>query len=107
MNGNMGISAQNQPTALFNAMVSPVINFAVKGFCWYQGESNTGHPQEYTKLLPALINDWRNQWKLKQLLHHLHQSHLLPEPLLPPIQGLALKPAMFMPGLESTMHLLE
>lgn len=63
MNGNMGISAQNQPTALFNAMVSPVINFAVKGFCWYQGESNTGHPQEYTKLLPALINDWRNQWK--------------------------------------------
>lgn len=63
MNGNMGISAQNQPTALFNAMVYPIINFAVKGFCWYQGESNTGRPHEYAKLLPALINDWRNQWK--------------------------------------------
>ena len=62
-NINTGITAQNQPTALFNAMVSPVINYAVKGFCWYQGESNTGRPFEYAKLLPALINDWRNQWK--------------------------------------------
>ncbi|GAB4041620.1 sialate O-acetylesterase [Spirosoma jeollabukense] len=57
-----GINAQNQPTALYNAMVAPAINYAIKGFCWYQGESNTGKPQEYEKLQIALINDWRNQW---------------------------------------------
>ncbi|RXK61751.1 sialate O-acetylesterase [Lacibacter luteus] len=58
-----GISAQNQPTALYNAMVAPEINYTIKGFCWYQGESNAGRPQEYGALLTALINDWRTKWK--------------------------------------------
>ncbi|MBO9660822.1 MAG: sialate O-acetylesterase, partial [Chitinophagaceae bacterium] len=57
-----GISAQNQPTALYNAMVAPVINYTVKAFCWYQGEANTGQPKQYEKLQTALIADWRNQW---------------------------------------------
>ena len=58
-----GINAQNQPTALYNAMIAPEIKYAIKGFCWYQGESNAGKPQEYEKLLPALINDWRQKWQ--------------------------------------------
>jgi sialate O-acetylesterase len=58
-----GISAQNQPAALFNAMVAPLVNYAIKGILWYQGESNAGRPKEYAKLLPALIKDWRQQWK--------------------------------------------
>ena len=58
-----GINAQNQPTALYNAMVAPEVNYAIKGFCWYQGESNAGKPQAYEKLQTALIADWRKQWK--------------------------------------------
>jgi sialate O-acetylesterase len=61
--GPPAIAAQNQPTALYNAMVAPLTNYAVKGILWYQGESNTGRPDEYAKLLPALITDWRNKWK--------------------------------------------
>ena len=57
-----GISAQNSPAALYNAMVAPTINYAIKGILWYQGESNAGNPQQYQKLLPALINDWRAKW---------------------------------------------
>jgi len=57
------ISFQNQPTALFNAMIAPLINYSIKGILWYQGESNAGRPEEYVKLLPALIADWRHQWK--------------------------------------------
>ncbi|MBK8089978.1 MAG: sialate O-acetylesterase [Chitinophagaceae bacterium] len=57
-----GINAQNQPAALYNAMVAPEINYTIKGFCWYQGESNAGRPKEYEKLLSALINDWRSKW---------------------------------------------
>lgn len=57
-----GINAQNQPAALYNAMVAPEINYKIKGFCWYQGESNADQPKPYGKLLPALINDWRNKW---------------------------------------------
>lgn len=58
-----GLSFQNQPSALYNAMVAPETNFTIKGFCWYQGESNAGKPDEYAQLLPALISDWRNKWK--------------------------------------------
>jgi sialate O-acetylesterase len=57
-----GINAQNQPTALYNAMVAPEINYAIKGFCWYQGESNFDRPEAYATLLPALISDWRRHW---------------------------------------------
>lgn len=61
--GPFGIAAQNQPAALYNAMVAPAINYAIKGFCWYQGESNAGRPDEYLQLQIAQINDWRNKWK--------------------------------------------
>ncbi len=62
-----GISAQNQPTALYNAMVAPEVGYALKGFCWYQGESNAGRAQEYAALMPALINDWRARWQQSNL----------------------------------------
>ncbi len=55
-------SAQNEPTGLYNAMVAPAINYAIKGILWYQGEANTLRPTEYQQLLPALITDWRNKW---------------------------------------------
>lgn len=65
--GTFGISAQNQPTALYNAMVAPVIPYTIRGFCWYQGESNAGRPDEYKSLQPALINDWRKKWNKAEL----------------------------------------
>jgi len=44
-------------------MVAPLINYAVKGFLWYQGEANTGRAEDYAKLQPAQIADWRNLWQ--------------------------------------------
>lgn len=60
--GGGGISANNQPTALYNAMIAPFINYANKGILWYQGESNTSRANEYADLQNALIKDWRNKW---------------------------------------------
>jgi len=62
-----GINAGGQPTALYNAMIAPLINYSVKGFLWYQGEANTGRAEEYAKLQPAQIIDWRNKWKRGEL----------------------------------------
>jgi len=55
-------SAQNSPTGLYNAMIAPLKNFAISGFLFYQGESNTENAKEYESLFPSLINDWRNKW---------------------------------------------
>ncbi len=52
----------NQVTVLYNGMIAPIIPFPIKGVVWYQGESNVGWAQEYRKLLPALISDWRSRW---------------------------------------------
>ncbi|GAB3905241.1 sialate O-acetylesterase [Mucilaginibacter boryungensis] len=51
-----------QPTALFNGMIAPVMNYGIKGMIWYQGESNRQEPQLYAKLFPAMVADWRKQW---------------------------------------------
>jgi sialate O-acetylesterase len=61
--GTQPISMQNEPTGLYNTMVAPLINYRIKGILWYQGETNTGRPLEYHRLLPALINDWRNKFQ--------------------------------------------
>lgn len=58
-----GISMQNEPAGLFNTMVAPLVNYRIKGFLWYQGETNTDRPHEYEFLLPALISDWRGRWQ--------------------------------------------
>lgn len=50
------------PSALYNAMLAPVVPYAMKGVIWYQGESNAVKSKEYQTLFPALIADWRAKW---------------------------------------------
>ena len=52
----------NQPSVLYNGMLKPVIPYGVKGAIWYQGESNIGRAEQYAKLFPAMIADWRKLW---------------------------------------------
>lgn len=47
---------------IYNAMVHPIVKFPIKGAIWYQGESNAGRAEQYRKLFPAMIRDWRAKW---------------------------------------------
>ena len=38
---------------------TPLEPFAIRGAIWYQGESNAERADGYSKLLPAMIADWR------------------------------------------------
>lgn len=51
------------PAILYNANIAPITSLAIKGFIWYQGESNAPRASEYKELFPAFINDWRKQFK--------------------------------------------
>jgi len=57
----------NTPSVLYNAMIEPLTDFAVRGAIWYQGESNAGNPKGYLKLLPAMIRAWREAWRNDKL----------------------------------------
>ena len=52
----------NQASNLYNGMLKPLIPFGIRGAIWYQGESNVSRAQQYRKLFPAMITDWRKNW---------------------------------------------
>jgi sialate O-acetylesterase len=53
---------QNTATCLFNAMIHPLLPYAIKGTIWYQGESNAGRAFQYRTAFPLMISDWRSHW---------------------------------------------
>ena len=50
------------PGVLFNGMISPLLPFAIRGFIWYQGESNADRAAQYRDLFEVLIRSWRGAW---------------------------------------------
>jgi sialate O-acetylesterase len=57
------------PAGLYNGMIAPLADESIKGFLWYQGETDSAHDRapHYSTLFPALIQDWRT---------HFHQGDL-------------------------------
>ncbi|MFO0945415.1 MAG: sialate O-acetylesterase [Planctomycetota bacterium] len=49
-------------TGLYNAMIAPLVPYAIRGAIWYQGESNSGRAYEYARLFPTMIQNWREVW---------------------------------------------
>jgi arylsulfatase A-like enzyme len=50
------------PGTIYNGMIHSLSPYALRGFLWYQGESNTRDPAGYHELKPLLISDWRRLW---------------------------------------------
>lgn len=55
------------PSHLFNAMVAPLCDYKLKGAVWYQGESNAGEPQLYSRLLQQMMRSWRGRFGQAEL----------------------------------------
>lgn len=50
------------PCVLYNGRIAPLLNYTIKGFLWYQGESNRHNAEQYKKLTPAFVADLRQRW---------------------------------------------
>jgi sialate O-acetylesterase len=52
------------PGALYNGMIAPLTPMTIKGFLWYQGETNSSPDRApfYHTLFSALIGDWREHF---------------------------------------------
>jgi sialate O-acetylesterase len=59
----MGEHNFNRPAGLYHTMLERCIPYSVKGAIWYQGEYNSGRAEQYRTLFPALISEWRNDFK--------------------------------------------
>lgn len=55
LSNNVGVS-------IYNAMIAPLVPYAIRGALWYQGESNASRAYQYRKTFPLMIEDWRKKW---------------------------------------------
>jgi sialate O-acetylesterase len=54
------------PAVSYNAMIAPLLPFAIKGVIWYQGESNANDVAQataYRAQFDRLIRSWRHDWR--------------------------------------------
>lgn len=49
------------PSACYNQMVHPIKGYTARGIVWYQGESNSGTPDQYLDYYKTLTSLWR-EW---------------------------------------------
>nr|MDA3823329.1 9-O-acetylesterase [Bacteroidales bacterium] len=62
ISNSSAMSPNAKPTLLYNGMINPLINYAITGAIWYQGESNASRAYRYRTLFPNMIKDWRLKW---------------------------------------------
>ncbi|WEK17698.1 MAG: sialate O-acetylesterase [Candidatus Pedobacter colombiensis] len=59
-----GQKVGNDPGKFYTPMIEPLTPFALRGFLWYQGETNCFLKENisYSYKMKALINSWRTAW---------------------------------------------
>ena len=60
--GPMGPKNEMRPGGLYNTMLRRICPYSLRGFLYYQGESDDSRPDCYETLLTALITKWRNDF---------------------------------------------
>jgi sialate O-acetylesterase len=55
-------SPNHKASRLYNGMIAPITNFAIKGVLWYQGESNKGNYYDYAALQASMVANWRTDF---------------------------------------------
>lgn len=50
------------PTLMYNGMLHPLAGYTIKGFLWYQGESNVGKHATYAQRLNTMVSLWRKEF---------------------------------------------
>jgi sialate O-acetylesterase len=58
---------------MYNGMIAPLQPFALRGVCWYQGETNViqKNGMKYRDKMEALISGWRKTWGQELSFYHV------------------------------------
>ena len=59
--GSKEIPEMSQPMIMYNGLLKPSSKYTIRGFIWYQGESNVGMP-DYANRLATMVEHWRGLW---------------------------------------------
>lgn len=84
--GTSGKDKRTTPTSLYNGMLYPLHDFAIKGVIWYQGESDR-ETKDYQSYFTELIYSWRTQFQDKTLPFYFVQIAPFSYEQLNPVEG--------------------
>jgi len=62
-----GPTGFQRPGNLYDAMLSRLVPYALRGFWYYQGEQDEEWPEDYPALLTHLIHRWRCDWESEDI----------------------------------------
>lgn len=65
--GPMGPKNECRPCGAYETMLQRVCPYTLRGFLYYQGESDDHRPDSYAVLLESLIDCWRTDWNDSEL----------------------------------------
>jgi sialate O-acetylesterase len=82
-----------RPNIMFNGMLKPYTDYVIKGFCWYQGESNIDRHETYASKLKDMVSLWRFEWGLGTLPFYIVE--IAPCEFDDPINAAKLREAQF------------
>lgn len=60
--GSLNIKNPFRPSGLYHCMLERVMPYTLRGFIYYQGESDDHKPRMYYKLFTRMIHEWRRDW---------------------------------------------
>jgi sialate O-acetylesterase len=79
----VGAAHRDAPGSLFNAMIHPLVPYALRGMIFDQGAANATRSGEYADMFKALITDWRARWGDARLPFYFVQATNYRDPLSP------------------------
>lgn len=65
--GPINCMSPQRPTGLYHSMIKRVAPYTLKGFMFYQGESDDHKPKVYRNLFTKMIEEWRNEFLDEEL----------------------------------------
>ncbi len=75
------LRVQGVSSRCYNAMVAPIVPYAVRGTIWYQGESNVGTPDEYISWYSDYMQMMRTKFNNPSMpFYHVQLAGFLNQP---------------------------
>lgn len=72
-----------EPCFLYEAGIAPLAGFPLRGFIWYQGESNAHNVELFASEFPTLVESWRKTWNEDTMPFHFVQLSSINRPSWP------------------------
>ena len=72
-----------EPCYLYEAGIAQLTGYPLRGFIWYQGESNAHNVELFATEFPALVSSWRQAWNDDTMPFHFVQLSSIARPSWP------------------------